>query len=234
MALDDHLLHAIRPGEEPILHIWRWDRPAISIGYGQSLDSALLNRIEAAGLPVVRRPTGGKAVLHGTDISYACVVPRPYRDWDEGSGPPYEFVARAVASALRRSGLPCGPPSESMRAELSGNGVSCGAEIYPHELAAAGGKVLGSAQKRVRTGILVQGTISPLGPAELASLFDPGSATAGAPSPLNLQQVVDAFRREHSIRFEPLALGRGATRSIAKLVVERYRSGDSPRQLLKE
>ncbi len=231
MALDDHLLHSARPGDEPILHLWRWDRPTISLGYAQAPSLLNMKRIEVAGLRVIRRPTGGKAVLHGADISYACVVPRPYRDWDDGLKPPYIFVARTMSRALRAAGVPCGPPTESIRVERGGDGASCGSEVHPHELVASREKVLGSAQKRVRGGILMQGTISPAGPAELGAFLASGEAalvSSDAPAhSLTLHQVIEAFEEEHAIRFEPLVLSDRDTRSIADIAARRYGSAGS-------
>ena len=65
MAADQVLLERFCPGDPPILRLYAWERPTLSIGRNEPLDSELdLQRCAQLGIPVVRRITGGKAVLH--------------------------------------------------------------------------------------------------------------------------------------------------------------------------
>lgn len=227
MAMDDLWLEEIRPGDCPILHLWRWARNTVSIGYAQPLAILATARVEAAQLPVVRRPTGGKAVLHVDDLSYACIVPRPYRDWERGQRPPYEFIAAAIETALRAAGVACAPPPRSQHPNAAREVVSCSAEVYPHELVAGPAKILGSAQRRLAQGILIQGTITPAGPARLDALL------AGSSDPLPLLKrppraqldavhVISAFAARHDIQFKPWSPGDAEIAAVAERVRTRF------------
>ncbi len=237
MALDDLALRRARPGSRPLLHLWRWAAPAISIGYAQTVEILDRARVRAAGLSIVRRPTGGKAVLHRGDICYSCVVPLPYRDFDRGLRPAYEFVANAIARALRAHDLECAPPTPALHPGPDRGCVSCAAEIYPYELVSGSTKILGSAQKRTKKAILVQGSIAPAGPADLAPFLASGAAAtpppveagsgSAAPEPvLSAAAIAAAFAREHAIVFEPLVWTPQERRAIVELVSRRYASVD--------
>ncbi|MCH7824872.1 MAG: lipoate--protein ligase family protein, partial [Acidobacteria bacterium] len=74
MAVDEALLDD--PGDGWTLRFYRWDRPTISLGYAQpyerGVDTVVARRL---GIPVVRRPTGGRAVLHADELTYALTAP---------------------------------------------------------------------------------------------------------------------------------------------------------------
>ena len=68
MAVDDVLLDAARAGGGPILRTYGWHPPAVSVGYGQRIDEAIdTQRCRHQGFDLVRRTTGGRAVLHLTN-----------------------------------------------------------------------------------------------------------------------------------------------------------------------
>src|SRR5512137_1406754 len=76
MALDDALLHAVADGASPpILRLYRWRPATLTVGYAQSLDAGVdLEACRAAGVEVIRRPTGGRAVLHDREVTYAVIA----------------------------------------------------------------------------------------------------------------------------------------------------------------
>lgn len=207
MAVGETLLRATGAESLPILHLWRWAAPALSIGYSQSVARFDLERLGAAGGRLVRRPTGGKAVLHLRDVSYSLVVPVGYRDWARGMRPPYLFVEAAIRLAFQRGGRPCLQPGPEPT--IHAGSLACSDDVYPYELMAGGRKVLGSAQKRTRAGILVQGTIAPRGPVNLAPIL---AGAVGPVGPLALERPVGppgladiaaAFAEVHGLAFEP-------------------------------
>ena len=75
MAVDEVLRRShAETGGPPTLRFYQWSQPTLSLGAGQKLPEQLsLERLHSLGLAVVRRPTGGRAVLHGGDLTY-CVV----------------------------------------------------------------------------------------------------------------------------------------------------------------
>ncbi|MGH9015016.1 MAG: lipoate--protein ligase family protein, partial [Acidimicrobiia bacterium] len=104
MAADLALLDGVVAGAPPALRLYRWSPPALSLGRFQpdgDLDAAACSRW---GVQVVRRPTGGRALLHGGDLTYAVAMPRP-------TGPAgsvdalYRRVAGALIAGLARLGV---------------------------------------------------------------------------------------------------------------------------------
>jgi lipoate-protein ligase A len=74
MASDVALLEAFQRGEiPPTLRVYQWASPALTYGVNQQLPPRLVDACNALGIPMLRRPTGGKAVLHGHDLTVALV-----------------------------------------------------------------------------------------------------------------------------------------------------------------
>lgn len=74
MAIDEAILDAHLEGKSPpTLRLYGWKPPAVSIGYGQKLSSTVEERIRSHGFDIVRRPTGGRAVLHAHELTYSFV-----------------------------------------------------------------------------------------------------------------------------------------------------------------
>jgi lipoate-protein ligase A len=77
MDADVALLDEVAAGAPPALRLYTWTRPALSIGRFQSDADVDCEACDAHGVEVVRRPTGGRALLHGADLTYAVAMPRP-------------------------------------------------------------------------------------------------------------------------------------------------------------
>ncbi|MFI5048219.1 MAG: biotin/lipoate A/B protein ligase family protein, partial [Acidimicrobiia bacterium] len=71
MAADHALLAGVAAGETPALRLYRWVPPALSLGRFQPEDDVDRDACERLGVDVVRRPTGGRGLLHGADLTYA-------------------------------------------------------------------------------------------------------------------------------------------------------------------
>ena len=160
MARDTAMAWAVGEGlVPPTLRLYRWDPPAVSLGYAQRRDLALdLAACARTGLAVVRRPTGGRAVLHGGDLTYAVAVPRG-GIWAEGNvAACCRRIHEAVAAGLGRLGVPAevaGPRPPLGRA----HGALCFAAVSSHEITVGGRKLVGSAQRRFGRAILQHGSI---------------------------------------------------------------------------
>jgi lipoate-protein ligase A len=145
MAIDEALLREVR---EPLLRIYEWNVPAVSLGYFQS--AAL-----AGERPFVRRYTGGGLVDHARDITYTLVLPRAH-PWMELSAPEsYRHVHRGVQAALAA----CGIESELTPAAHPVESDACFAKPVRFDIVAAQRKLSGAAQRRTREGLLHQGSI---------------------------------------------------------------------------
>jgi len=151
MAVDDALLTLCGQGlSPPTLRLFSFRPPCLSLGRFQPTP---LETCREAGLEVVRRPTGGRAVVHGGDICYSVIAPAEH-PLVAGSIPQsYGKIARALAEGLAILGLPL-LQEAAVQGRLPAGGW-CFEAMAPHELALDGAKLVGSAQLR-RDGILLQ------------------------------------------------------------------------------
>lgn len=102
MAIDRALLESVKAGGRPSLRFYRWSPPCLSLGRNQPASPALGEAAARRGIDVVRRPTGGAAVLHDHELTYSVAVPVG------GLGSPretYRALNRALVAGLRRLGV---------------------------------------------------------------------------------------------------------------------------------
>lgn len=172
MALDEALLDEAAAGRSlPTVRCFTWRSPCITVGRFQSVADLDLSRCTEVRLAVVRRPSGGAAVLHGADLGYAIVLP-PGSTRDIG-GPAglYQAAGEAMASALRSVGL----PAETRSGQVARPAGACFASLGPCEVVVDGLKVAGSAQLRRRGAILQHGSLYPDGGAADIARYLAGS-----------------------------------------------------------
>jgi lipoate-protein ligase A len=189
MGVDEALFASARAGGEPVLRLYRWDGPWLSIGYGQRVNGALLDACRSAGVGVVRRATGGGAVLHGGDLTYA--VAAPEAALAGGLRASYRRITDVLLRALASLGLEAkrvdgaGPPA---RARV----FDCFAAPAPEEICARGRKLQGSAQRRAGGAFLQHGSLRMLPDAREASR----AAGLAAPAAAAAESALDAaFQR---------------------------------------
>ncbi len=187
MAVDEAILVLCGRGESPpTLRFYAWDPPAVSIGYAQPLAAVDRDACRRAGVDVVRRITGGRAVLHEDEVTYSVAAL-------EGALPggvlaTYRLLAGALVTGLRLLGVEaevvasaaCAPLAGTGRASGAGRTASplpCFAAPGRYEIAAGGRKLVGSAQAR-RGGALLQHGSLPLTfrPERLLALLGMGDA----------------------------------------------------------
>jgi lipoate-protein ligase A len=177
MGVDEALLATARLGE-PSLRLYSWDGPWLSLGYTQALEPARRLACEGAGVRLVRRATGGRAVLHGCDLTYAVTAPIALVGGDvlESSA----RISRGLLTGLRALGVDAVCAS-APRGRLRPEGFDCFASAGAHEVLSGGLKLCGSAQRRGRGALLQHGSVrlSPEAPAlRLAAGLDGGRATS--------------------------------------------------------
>ena len=145
MAVDEALLREVR---EPVLRLYEWNVPAVSLGYFQP--HAL-----AGERPFVRRYTGGGLVDHAHDVTYTIVLPRAH-PWMEMSAPEsYCHIHLGVQAALAA----CGIVSELTPTAHAVESEACFAKPVKFDIVCDAGKLSGAAQRRTREGLLHQGSI---------------------------------------------------------------------------
>jgi lipoate-protein ligase A len=147
MAVDEVLLASAAAGGAPTLRLYRWRGPWLSLGYAQTLSTERRAACRAAGVGVVRRATGGRAVLHGADLTYA--VAAPARCLPSGLEASYRVLSEALLDALRAVGAEAERAVPAPAAGPHGAPFDCFAEAAAEELVAGGRKLVGSAQRRV-------------------------------------------------------------------------------------
>lgn len=169
MDRDIEIMEEVATGEcPPTLRLYRWSPPAVSLGYFQ--DEREVVDIEAcrrAGVDIVRRPTGGRAVLHHHELTYSIIVPEVHPFINNGGVmDAYRAISRGIITAFNLLDI-----LASLTPEEKGQGGlapgSCFDTSSAYEIQVKGRKVVGSAQLR-RDGIVLQhGAIIFKLPAEL-------------------------------------------------------------------
>lgn len=160
MAVDEAILETAAAGQAPpTLRFYAWDPPALSLGYFQDAErEADLAACRAEGVDVVRRPTGGRAVLHDREVTYSVIVPTGLLPGSVVET--YRKLAGGLVLGLREIGLDAAMAPE--RDTPGGPGSPYGAcfEVpSSYEITVGGRKVVGSAQTRRRGVILQHGAI---------------------------------------------------------------------------
>lgn len=154
MALDEALLGAAPQLAQPVLRFYGWTEPAASFGYSQHI--ADIERLTPLR-PLLRRPTGGGLVPHDADWTYSVVVPPAHPWYALKAVESYERIHQWLQRAFARLNVPTAL-APCCRQELPGQ---C---FFGHEksdLLWRGRKIAGAAQRRTKTGLLIQGSIQP-------------------------------------------------------------------------
>lgn len=155
MAVDEAILEAFRRGQvSPTVRIYSWNCPAVSIGYFQKHGRIIYF---GTNVPVVRRPTGGRAVPHGTDITFSVVAPAEIMGRRVEDS--YRRIGTAVARALCKQGIKSSfSPTESRPRKVA-DVVNCFNLALDYEVLVQRKKVLGSAQTRRGDAVLQQNSL---------------------------------------------------------------------------
>ncbi|MFJ7468036.1 biotin/lipoate A/B protein ligase family protein [Peribacillus frigoritolerans] len=165
MALDEALLNWQSKGEiPPIIRFYGWDPATLSIGYFQKAEAEIdLEEVKRQGLGFVRRPTGGRAVLHEHELTYSVIVSESYPGMPTTVTEAYRVISEGILMGFRNLGLDAYfavPRSDQEKAALKSPRSSvCFDAPSWYELVVEGRKVAGSAQTRQKGVILQHGSI---------------------------------------------------------------------------
>jgi lipoate-protein ligase A len=147
---------------QPILRLYGWRPPAISLGFHQSPDDLDLEKCKNDGLDVVMRPTGGRAILHAEELTYAVILPESSRFFQPDIMSVYRLLSRCLVAGLEKVDVDVrferapAIPGKFARGELS---TMCYASSVQYEIGFAGKKLVGSAQRRFERSVLQHGSI---------------------------------------------------------------------------
>ncbi len=159
MARDEALFHLCHERKQGFLRLYSWRLPTFSIGASQRAARALnLDAIRVRGGEVVRRITGGKAVLHHREITYAVASSEDVFFRENDLHRSYLLISQVLVRAFRSLGVDA-VLSKGSASELSRSSNPCFSFPTPHEIEVAGRKIVGSAQKRDRQALLQHGSI---------------------------------------------------------------------------
>ena len=165
MALDEALLNWHSEGLiPPVIRFYGWEPAALSIGYFQKVEQEIdMKAVEKLGLGFVRRPTGGRGVLHEHELTYSIIVSEAYPDMPETVTEAYRVLSEGLLEGFRNLGLEAYfsiPGSENEKADLKKpKSAVCFDAPSWYEMVVAGKKVAGSAQTRQKGVILQHGAI---------------------------------------------------------------------------
>lgn len=158
MACDEWLLRSAWQRPRPMLRLYAWDRPSVSIGYFQEYPEA-----RAATCAVVRRPTGGGLVPHGRDLTFTVALAATHTWWGAPVLIRYRKIHERVAWIFEQRGRSVGLSMDApgKRGDsIRGAGRSiCFDRPSPYDVLVHGRKVAGGAQRVTREGLLHQGSI---------------------------------------------------------------------------
>lgn len=174
MALDEVLLHEVASGRSlPVLRLYRWRPEAVSLGYFQRNEVVNHAFCHSSGIDLVRRLTGGRAVLHGQEVTYAVIAGGrdrfPVRIEES-----YRKIAEVLYATLRSLGIEAELAPVRREGRERALPAACFEAAAGYELLYRGQKIVGSAQKRRGDFFLQHGSIPlELDPHRLFQVLNP-------------------------------------------------------------
>jgi len=159
MATDEAILTAVAEGtSQPTLRFFAWEPPCLSIGYNQAADEVDITRCQRAGVDVVRRPTGGRAILHTDELTYSIVAPQDEPRVAGGVVESYRRISAGLVRGLRLLGVDVAQ-AEAGHGQNADVSAACFDAPSAYEVTAGGKKLVGSAQVRRREAVLQHGSL---------------------------------------------------------------------------
>ena len=165
MALDEALLYWHSENKiPPTIRFYGWNPPTLSVGYFQNIEKEInLDAVKKHGLGFVRRPTGGRGVLHDQELTYSVIVSEEHPEMPKTVTEAYRVISEGILEGFRELGLDAYfaiPRTEKEKQSLKNPRSSvCFDAPSWYELVVEGRKVAGSAQTRQKGVILQHGSI---------------------------------------------------------------------------
>jgi lipoyl(octanoyl) transferase len=242
MAVDEVLLDGVASGSAPpTLRFYGWAPACLSLGYFQGFEVVDLAGCRRLGVDVVRRPTGGRAILHDRELTYSVALPLRLLGEDGGVLTSYYRLSRALERGLTRLGAPVQLAPESAAQPALDHGPVCFDRPSAHEILLDGRKLVGSAQVRRAAAVVQHGSILiepridrmlnclrlPDNPAGRIDEGVAGLAEVGDFEPAQIAAALaDAFAAEFGVRLLKTPLRTDESRVAAALAASKYQSVD--------
>lgn len=159
MAVDEAIFELMDADKTlPTLRLYAWNPPCISLGYTQAIADVDEGTLHEHGWDLVRRPTGGRAILHTDEITYSIIGPANDPRLKGGVLESYCRLAQALIKTLALLGLQASAEETNFPPDKRSNPV-CFETPSNYEITVMGKKLLGSAQARRRNSVLQHGTL---------------------------------------------------------------------------
>ncbi|MFB9988393.1 lipoate--protein ligase family protein [Bacillus benzoevorans] len=254
MALDEALLNWQSEGKiPPVIRFYGWNPATLSIGYFQKVEKEIdLEAVKKQGLGFVRRPTGGRGVLHEHELTYSVIVSESHPKMPKTVTEAYRVISEGILKGFHQLGLEAyfavPKSAEERQALKSPHSAVCFDAPSWYELVVEGRKVAGSAQTRQKGVILQHGSILlDLDEDKLFSLFKypnervkermqkafKNKAVAIndiSPKQITLEEAKTAFHKGFEegldIQLEPYELTAGELEYVHTIAKERYESDE--------
>jgi lipoyl(octanoyl) transferase len=160
MAIDEAILEAVGQGDAPpTLRLFAWEPACLSLGYAQAATDVDSERLAAHGWQMVRRLTGGRAILHTDELTYSIALPLAHRLMAGSIVDSYRRLSAALIGTLERVGLEARADKRSDPSNKGGVGPVCFEVPSDYEITANSKKLVGSAQVRRQNAALQHGTL---------------------------------------------------------------------------
>ncbi len=247
MAVDEAVMLAHEAGlVPPTLRLYGWKPPGVSVGYFQPVQGQIdVDECRRRGYGLVRRPTGGRAILHDDEVTYCVVIRREMLPCKDGVMASYRYLSRGIESGLRRLGLGAtlaDKRADSVKSPGPGSAAACFAKTARCDLSLAGRKIVGSAQTRSATTVLQHGSIPlSLNVDDMFAVMRPGqgarpralaaiSLSEGLGRPVTFDEVCKAlvvgFQEALGVEIEPGELTPAEVEQAQRLQREKYANDD--------
>lgn len=248
MALDESLLNWHSKGLiPPTIRFYGWNPATLSLGYFQKVKKIDLEGVKRNHFGLVRRPTGGQAVLHDNELTYSVIVTEEHPGMPASVTDAYRVISRGILEGFHDLGISADFSIPEGKLEKTGSAVCFEAPSW-YELVVAGKKIAGSAQTRQKGVILQHGSI----PIEVdeQKLFDlfiyPNekvkerarksfgdkavAINSVAKQPVSLEEVKVAFKKGFekglNIELEPMQLTKEQEQEVKELAETRYNNDE--------
>jgi lipoate-protein ligase A len=160
MALDEAIAaHVRREGMPPTLRLYGWDRPSLTLGCFQKSSDIDAAYCASRGIAVVRRPTGGRAILHHRELTYSFSARTDKGPFSKGLLESYRVISEAFHRAFHKAGIPAEPKRQREKGRVLAGSPLCFRSSSFGEILVNNKKAVGAAQKRWEDGLLQQGSI---------------------------------------------------------------------------
>ena len=159
MAVDSAILEAMgNKKARPTLRLYAWDPPCLSLGYAQPVSDVDQSKLNATGWGLVRRPTGGRAILHADELTYAVIGPKDEPRLTGSVLESYRRLSQALLTALKALSVPVQAIPKA-KSNIDREQPICFECPSDYEITVNGKKLIGSAQARKKAGVLQHGTL---------------------------------------------------------------------------